>query len=231
MKGFDLQIFADGVSAEGNPAPDTENTGNEEQSPEATPEATADKPQVQSILGDKTDNQDVKEGKEKADEPITYDLSSAVKEMGGELDEKVANGFIELAKDANLSNEQANAIAKYGMQYLQDSVPGILEAVAIDRSEKLYDESIKAYGGTVDNPGEKFNEAVAKAGRALAVLEKDIPDLRQALAESGVDNDVRVLKVFAKIGEMVGEDGNFMSGGSPSKAQSIADVLFGDMKK
>jgi hypothetical protein len=90
---------------------------------------------------------------------------------------------------------------------------------------ELLDETLKEFGGTKDNPGEKLKEARLKAGRAMEALEKKAPGLREALRQSPLDYDVRVLKALAAVGEMAGEDGNFM-GGAASEGASVASLYF-----
>jgi hypothetical protein len=92
--------------------------------------------------------------------------------------------------------------------------------------EALLDETLREFGGTRDNPGERLKEARAQAGRAMEALEKKVPGLRDSLRQSVLDADVRVLKALAAVGEMVGEDGNFMGGVGNAGASSVASLYF-----
>ena len=64
--------------------------------------------------------------------PDQYDYTAAIPE-GMQVDQQLADGFSVIAREMNLTNDQANKIAAYGIQYgqqvAQKQVPGIRKAL------------------------------------------------------------------------------------------------------
>ena len=110
---FDLQRFADGdggdVPADAGSNPDTGETAPADAGEEKGTEGSAEGAKSDTILG----------GKSTPNVPDAYDFKSIVPE-GMTYDEQSAAAFGDVAKKAGLSQEQAAAIASYGMQYRQD---------------------------------------------------------------------------------------------------------------
>ncbi|MDR3349763.1 MAG: hypothetical protein LBO03_09270 [Acidaminococcales bacterium] len=158
-------------------------------------------------------------GEKPADKPVDFNLAQAFAEARVAFDPAVAKEYEKVLAEAGVKDNQvANKLAGYVLAQ---------EGKALGA---LYEEAVKEYGGTPQEPGEKFKEAQAKAGRAMEALEKKVPGLREALSKSPLDYDVRVLKALAAVGEVVGEDGNFMGGGGSSGAGVTARDYFPNSK-
>jgi hypothetical protein len=150
---------------------------------------------------------------------VDFNLAQAFAEARVAFDPAVAAEYKKVLAEAGVKdNEVANKLAGYVLAQ---------EGKAL---AALYEEAVKEFGGTAAEPGEKFKEAQVKAGRAMDALEKKVPGLREALSKSPLDYDVRVLKALAAVGEMVGEDGNFMGGGQSSGAGVTAADYFPNSK-
>jgi len=143
-------------------------------------------------------------------EPIQYDFT----ELAGEhYDEARANEFSELLRAANVPTEQANEIAKYGIQYAQDAVAALQQQRA---------EEVQEWGKqTKETLGKEFDSTLQRCGIAVERLEKDIPNIRTVLNETGIGNRVEVVKAFALLGELLSEDSGHGTTSGAAKQASI----------
>ncbi|WP_313994623.1 hypothetical protein [uncultured Selenomonas sp.] len=197
---FDLQRFADGDSgADGSTgdAPDTGAAGGEGSTsdpPGNNAGGEGGKPDGNTILGGDGKNDPAKP----TGVPDAYDFKGVVPE-GMDYDEASAAAFGEVAKKAGLSQEQASAIAAYGMQYMQQGVDAALKAV-YDTQAAWADEARTQLGG-------EFDATVAKAAAARDALAAKVPGFTAMLNETGAGNRVEMIRLMAVIGDLIGEDG------------------------
>ena len=204
---FDLQRFA-GDDTDGGAAgatdtlPDADDTGGEGgkgEPPENNAGGDGGKPGGDTILGGDGKNDPAKP----AGVPDTYDFKDVVPE-GMDYDEASAAAFGEIAKKAGLSQEQASAIAAYGMQYMQQGADAALKAV-YDTQAAWADEARTQLGG-------EFDATVAKAAAARDALAAKVPGFTAMLNETGAGNRVEMIRLMAAIGDLIGEDGGERNG-------------------
>ena len=216
---FDLQRFADGDSgADGSTgdAPDTGDTGGEGSTsdpPENNAGGNGGKPGGDTILGGDGKNDPAKP----AGVPDTYDFKDVVPEGMG-YDEASAAAFGEVAKKAGLSQEQASAIAAYGMQYMQQGADAALKAV-YDTQAAWADEARTQLGG-------EFDATVAKAAAARDALAAKIPGLTAMLNETGAGNRVEMIRLMAAFGDLIGEDGGDRNGAAGAEKSIYPNTDF-----
>ena len=137
----------------------------------------------------------------------------------GELD-----GFREFAHDTGLTQDQANNILKlYGdiQEEQEESQQNGLEELRTNTTMELQKEWGKNFDGKMDY-----------AKRAFAQFAS--PELSQLMDESGMGNHPEMLRVFAKVGELMGEDSLVVGTGlgssqlSPEQAQQEIQALYSD---
>ena len=197
---FDLQRFADGdggADESTGGAPDTGAAGGEGGTSDLTENnagGESGKPEGNTILGGDGKNDPAKP----AGVPEAYDFKGVVPE-GMDYDEASAAAFGEVAKKAGLSQEQASAIAAYGIQYMQQGVDAALKAV-YDTQAAWADEARTQLGG-------EFDATVAKAAAARDALSAKVPGFTAMLNETGAGNRVEMIRLMAAIGDLIGEDG------------------------
>ena len=206
---FDLQRFAgddtdggsDGAAGATDTPPDAGGAGGEggKGDPPADKGGDGGKPDGNTILGGDGKNDPVKT----AGVPDAYDFKNIVPE-GMDYDEASAAAFGEVAKKAGLSQEQASAIAAYGMQYMQQGADAALKAV-YDTQAAWADEARTQLGG-------EFNATVAKAAAARDALAAKVPGFTAMLNETGAGNRVEMIRLMAAVGELIGEDGGDRNG-------------------
>ena len=129
--------------------------------------------------------------------PEAYDFTQSLPE-GMELDQQAANEFSNIARGMNLTNDQANQLAKYGMSYAHNMAKTLAQQ-QIEEQQAWAEETKKALGA-------KYNEEISYVGTALNKLEPLVPGLRQALNIGGIGNRVEIVKALAEVGRMVAED-------------------------
>ena len=129
--------------------------------------------------------------------PEAYDFKATIPE-GVDLDETITKEFSEIARGMNLTNEQANQMAAYGIKYAQQAV----EAV---RNE--YNAQVTQWGEAAKaEMGANFDSVMTKAGAGIEAVEKMVPGIRQALNETGAGNRIEVIRAFEMLGGLVQAD-------------------------
>lgn len=174
--------------------PAEENAGKDE--PQKKEDGTQEK--GETILGKKA------EGSEE------IDFKSIVPE-GMVYDEKQAKDFATIGKQAGLTNEQMSQLAAYGMNYAKET------AMAIETARI---QQVESWGKQArDELGNDFDSTITTCGKGIEALEKKIPNIRQALNETGAGNRIEVIRAMALVGELVSED-TFRGFGTPSSGQT-----------
>lgn len=162
-------------------------------------------------------------------EPTVYDFKDVFPE-GTELDETVSADFSKLLNQVGATQEQAVELAKFGSQYAQN----ILTAYQEQQEQALVEKHQADYENAKKELGGKFDETVALAGKGIEALTKAVPELRQLLVDSRIDNNINMIKVFAAVGEMIQEDpgvGNSKGSHEITTEQQLAESIYSDMKK
>ena len=149
-------------------------------------------PQQGTMLGGQPQQQPAPTGA-----PETYDFKATIPE-GVEMDEKITKEFSDLSRSMNLTNEQANQMAAYGIKYAQQ----VADAVRGQISEQVsqWGEAAKA------EMGANFNAVMSKAGAGIEAVEKVVPGIRQALNETGAGNRIEIIRAFEMLGGLVQAD-------------------------
>ncbi|MFC3191296.1 peptidase [Pseudocitrobacter faecalis] len=180
------------------------------------PGAEGDKPQDDKHAdGDKpADKSDDKEQKQEG-APEKYDFKAA---EGVDLDTEALKDFEPVARDLNLTNEQA--------QKLVDAYPKILAGVQ-QRQAEAWQKQTEDWAASVkadkEIGGDKLTANLSAAQRALDQFGG--PALKEYLDSTGLGNHPELVKTFVKIGKAMSEDG--MVDGSNQGQRSAAEVLYG----
>lgn len=169
------------------------------------------------------ENKDVKqpEGEKPKDEkkpegaPETYEFKAA---EGVELDTEALKDFEPVARELNLTNEQA--------QKLVDAYPKILAGVQ-QRQVEAWQKQTQDWAADVkadkEIGGDKLTASLSKAQQALETF--GTPELKEYLNETGLGNHPELVKAFVKIGKAMSED-NMVSAANTGQ-RSAAEVLYG----
>ncbi|KSX62268.1 peptidase [Enterobacter sp. 50588862] len=199
---------ADAPAPAGEPAKpegDKQQPGTEDDKSQEGKPADGDKP------ADKPDDKEQKpEGA-----PEKYEFTAG---EGVELDTEALKDFEPVARELNLTNEQA--------QKLVDAYPKILAGVQ-QRQAEAWQAQTEQWAADVkadkEIGGDKLTANLSAAQRALDMFGG--PVLKEYLNTTGLGNHPELVKTFVKIGKAMSEDG--MVDGSNQGQRSAAEVLYG----
>lgn len=137
---------------------------------------------------------------------------------GREYDASVINAFSEVAKELNLSQDEADKVLSKMAPLIAERQVEQIEAV----QAKWADESKadKEFGG------DKLEENIAIAKGALEKFGS--PELNQLLKETGAGNNPEIIRLLYRVGKATGEDKVVPgSHGAPAgNAKSAASILY-----
>jgi len=199
-------------SPTGNDAPATDpaNPAEEPGKPEDGKPADGENKDVKQPESEKP-----KEEKKPEGAPEAYEFKTA---EGVELDTEALKDFEPVARELNLTNEQA--------QKLVDAYPKILAGVQ-QRQVEAWQKQTQDWAADVkadkEIGGDKLTASLSKAQQALETF--GTPELKEYLNETGLGNHPELVKAFVKIGKAMSED-NMVSAGNTGQ-RSAAEVLYG----
>lgn len=223
---------ADGGAAPASsaPAPGAEQSG---QQPAPVPSPLADNQQSQQQTQEQQQSQEQQtqekkpgEEQKKPDEkdqkpegaPEKYEFKAG---KSGELDQEALKGFEPLARELNLTNEQAQKMVDlYGEKLLPQIQKQQTEAW--QKTTEQWAADVKA---DKEIGGDKLVSSLSVAQRALDQF--GTPELKEYLNATGLGNHPELVKAFVKIGKSMSEDG--MVTGSKTTTQSVAQRMYPNM--
>ena len=144
--------------------------------------------------------------------PEQYDFKATIPE-GVDMDEAITKEYSEIARSMNLTNEQANQVAAFGIKYAQQ---------VADTVRSQYNAEVKAWGEAAKaEMGAKFESTMSTAGAGIEAVEKVVPGIRKALNETGAGNRIEVIRAFEMLGQLVQADPGKMvnAGGAMEQAK------------
>ncbi|HEC0985744.1 peptidase [Klebsiella pneumoniae] len=169
---------------------------------------------------EKTENQDGEKQKTEKEQkqegaPDKYEFQAG---EGVELDGEALKDFEPVARELNLTNEQA--------QKLVDAYPKILAGVQ-QRQAEAWQAQTEQWAADVkadkEIGGDKLTANLGVAQRALDTF--GTPALKEYLNGTGLGNHPELVKAFVKVGKAMSEDG--VVTGKESGQRSAAEVLYG----
>jgi hypothetical protein len=183
--------------------------------PDDTTDKTTGKTDADKKADVKADDKvDVKADDKPAGAPEKYEFTAP---EGVVLDTKAVEQFEPIARELNLTNDQANKLVA-----LQASIVRQQQEVWAQQRQ-TWETAVKTdkeLGGTaLDGNIKLAQSALTKFGT---------PELRAALDTTGMGNHPEVVRVFTRIGKAMAED--TFEKGSPSKnaGKSAAEILYGN---
>lgn len=154
--------------------------------------------------------------------PETYDFTKAVTDVygeDGELDAETTKQFTEQLKQLNATQEQANTIAKFGLEYAKSVGQATMQAV-----HQAYEKQISDWGEQSKKElGVDFEKKVAQATVTRGYLDKLIPNFTEMLNQTGAGNHIAMIKALAALSEFIKEDSGTGTGTGASMNNSIYD--------
>lgn len=178
-----------------------------------------------SVLGGDVAEEEADSGEDDtpAGPPEKYELALE----GIELDPEAVEAAEPVFRELNLSNEQANKLMPVAKDFAERTaertLAQIVEAGAAQKKE--WHDAFKA---DPEIGGAKSEETEHLAAKALDALGYPAgSDFRKALTETGFGNHPEMIRVFRRVGEMVGEDGFVRPDGAKQSDQPTEKRWYG----
>lgn len=170
----------------------------------------------EELAADKAKTEEAEKNKKPEGAPEKYEFKPA---EGQELDTSALEQFEPIARELNLTNEQAQKMVDlYGtkiMPMVQQQ-----QAEAWQKTTEQWAADVKA---DKEIGGDKLTANLSSAQRALDLFGS--PELKEYLEGTGLGNHPELVKTFIKIGKAMSEDG--MVSGKETGQRSAAEVLYG----
>ncbi|MFW0699029.1 peptidase [Pantoea sp. R13S299] len=198
-----------------------EGTQTEQQPGEEKPEGAGQKPNAEGEKPDAEKTGDNKDGEKDGDKkpegaPEAYEFKAP---EGGELDKEAVSQFEPIARELNLSQEQAQKLVDlYGSKVM----PQLMKQQADTWQKQIADWGTAAKDDA-EIGGDKFDGNLTRAKQAMDKFAT--PQLREFLETTGMGNHPELIRVFVKVGAAMSEDSLVTS--NEKGQRSAADVLYG----
>ena len=176
------------------------------------PEVTPADPAETMLGGTTNDTTAEKSPQVPAGAPEQYDFKATIPD-GMDMDEAITKEYSDIARSLNMTNEQANQVAAFGIRYGQQIA---------DTVRSQYNAEVKAWGEAAKaEMGAKFESTMSTAGAGIEAVEKVVPGIRKALNETGAGNRIEVIRAFEMLGQLVQADPGKMvnAGGAMEQAK------------
>lgn len=157
--------------------------------------------------------------------PEAYALAAP---EGVELDAALVLEATPVLRELGLSNEAASKLVPVAAKLVESAgtraLDGLIEAGERQRRDWL--EAARADG---EIGGRRWNETLRSAGVALDAFGfRGGHPFRQALEDTGFGNHPDMIRLFARLGAMVGEDGQFVRGDTGARGKrSTEEIWYG----
>ena len=179
------------------------------------PGAEVDKPAED---GKQKESNKPEEGKDQKPEgaPEKYEFKAG---EGVELDQEALKDFEPVARELNLTNEQAQKLVD---AYSTKILP-LVQKQQMEAWQKTTEQWAADVKADKEIGGDKLTSSISTAQRALETF--GTPELKEYLNTTGLGNHPELVKAFVKIGKAMSEDG--MVTGKEAGQRSAAEVLYG----
>ncbi|HCU2525903.1 TPA: peptidase [Enterobacter hormaechei] len=170
----------------------------------------------EELAADKAKAEKAEKDQKQEGAPEKYEFKPA---EGQELDTAALEQFEPIARELNLSNEQAQKMVDlYGTKILP-----MVQQQQAETWQKTTEQWAADVKADKEIGGDKLTANLSAAQRALDLF--GTPELKEYLNTTGLGNHPDLVKTFVKIGKAMSEDG--MVDGSNQGQRSAAEVLYG----
>lgn len=142
---------------------------------------------------------------------------------GQTLNEDAMKEFAALAKEKNLSQEDAQKLVDLGAKNVQR-----IQEAQVKQIEQAQAQWAEASHTDKEFGGDKLKENMAVAGKALATFGS--PELSTLLQESGLGNHPEIIRAFFRVGKAISEDRLVAGSTKPAGESDLAAKMYPSMK-
>lgn len=163
--------------------------------------------------------------------PEAYNYEAIKLPEGYEYDKDMLKEFDALNKETNLSQAQANKYMEFGLKLAQKqagNVPAILKQVhqaKVTQFQQALNTDKEIGGGDKA----KMNAYLDIADKGYTAFAND--EVKAALADAGLNYHPAIVKMFHRIGELVGDDKIYAAKNPSGTPVDAADILYGSSNK
>ncbi|HEE9834080.1 TPA: peptidase [Citrobacter freundii] len=170
----------------------------------------------EELAADKAKAEKAEKDQKQEGAPEKYEFKPA---EGQELDAAALEQFEPIARELNLTNEQAQKMVDlYGTKIMP-----MVQQQQVEAWQETTEQWAADVKADKEIGGDKLTGNLSAAQRALAQF--GTPELKEYLEGTGLGNHPELVKAFVKIGKAMSEDG--MVTGKESGQRSAAEVLYG----
>lgn len=158
--------------------------------------------------------------------PEVYDYKDVKLPEEFEYDKDMLKEFDALNKETNLSQAQANKYMEFGIRLAQKQgaeLPNMIkqyQQAKVAQFKQAMNTDAELGGGDKT----KMNAYLDVADKGYTAFAND--DVKVALADTGLNYHPAIIKMFHKLGELVGDDKIYQTK-TPSGSTDVANVLYG----
>ncbi|EHG9340691.1 peptidase [Salmonella enterica] len=170
----------------------------------------------EELAAEKAKTEEAEKDKKPEGAPEKYEFKPA---EGQEFDAAALEQFEPIARELNLTNEQAQKMVDlYGSKIMP-----MVQQQQVEAWQKTTEQWAADVKADKEIGGDKLTSNLSAAQRALAQF--GTPELKEYLEGTGLGNHPELVKAFVKVGKAMSEDG--MVTGKESGQRSAAEVLYG----
>lgn len=194
---------------------------NKNVSDESTADENADTKQ------DKENIENAENDKEKITVPEEYDYSEIKLPDGMELDKDMLGEFNAVAKEEGLSQEQANKYINLAVKLVEKQSKGLATQYQQAQQAKIasYQQALNTDEEIGGGDKSKMDAYLNVADFGYSKFASD--ELKQVLANDGLNYHPEVIKLFHKLGELCQQDDLPNVSTPAGKEKTAAEILYG----
>lgn len=184
-----------------------------------TTQTGAQDQQTQTTETDTT-TQETGEGEQTTEKPGAPEKYEFQAPEGRVFDDAILDAYSEVAKELNMSQEDA--------QKVLDKVAPVMQARQQEQIEAIREQWADATRSDKEIGGDKLDTSLATAKKALDAFGS--PELKSLLNEAGLGNNPEVIRFMYRAGKAISEDRMVTGQQAPGSDKSLADKLYSNQK-
>ena len=158
--------------------------------------------------------------------PEAYDYKDIKLPEGYEYDKDMLKEFDALNKETNLSQARANKYMEFGLKLAQKTAGNVPEIIKQVQQAKVtqFQQALNTDKEIGGGDKTKMNAYLDVADKGYTAFAND--EVKAALADAGLNYHPAIVKMFHRIGELVGDDKIFAPKTPSGTPVDNADILY-----
>lgn len=179
----------------------------------------------QEVLNEEKNGEDLKQA------PETYDFKDIELPEGIQFDNALASKFEPVAKELNLTQEDANKLVNMLVEHQKEQLGNQEEIIAQFKKQELeatkieYQRLLETDKEISGKGKEQYEAYLNLADKGYGAFASD--ELQNVISQYGLDYHPAVIKHFYRLGKLCGQD-SVQNSQTPVEKQNPADILYGN---